>query len=318
MVTPVPAPCALLIAPPAHVALEFAPLELVPLAIPAALYARRARTLAARERPVPRWRALCFGAGLVLIGAALVGLGPLSDEFLFAHMIEHLVIGDLAAILLVLGLTGPVLQPLLGIRPIDRLRVLALPAVALPLWALNLYVWHVPALYQGTLDNPPLHALEHALFVLCGCLMWMPVLGPLPVSERWNDAWRLAFTVAVRTVGEALGLFLLVTGTVLYPAYGASERLNGIAPLTDQALAGVIMIGEGLLVTLVVISWLFLRASREADELQGLLDIAEAQGLDVDRARLERAVRSGQGPHLAERLRDEARGAEDPGPGGEG
>jgi putative membrane protein len=304
---------ALLIPPPAHVELELVPLELLPLLIPAALYARRARTLSARGRPVPRWRAFSFAAGLVGIAVALVGLGPLSDEFLFAHMIEHLAIGDLAAVLLVLGLTGPLLQPLLTTRPIDRLRILAHPAIALPLWAVNLYLWHVPALYEATLRSDPLHLLEHVLFVFCGCLVWMPVVGPLPVSERWNDSWRLAYTVAVRTVGEALGLFLLVVGTVLYPVYGSSELLHGISPLTDQALAGVIMIGEGLFVTLAVISWLFLRASREADELQGLLDIAEAQGLDVDRARLERAVRSGQGPHLAERLLHGDRGGEDPG-----
>jgi cytochrome c oxidase assembly factor CtaG len=55
-------------------------------------------------------------------------------------MVEHLLIGDLAAILLVLGLTGPVLQPILAIKPLDKLRALAHPAVALPLWAIDLYV----------------------------------------------------------------------------------------------------------------------------------------------------------------------------------
>ena len=61
---------------------------------------------------------------------------------------EHLLIGDIAALLLVLGLTGPLLQPILAIRCFNRLRALAHPLVALPLWALNLFLWHIPALYQ--------------------------------------------------------------------------------------------------------------------------------------------------------------------------
>ena len=71
--------------------------------------------------------------------------GNLSDELFAAHMAEHLVIGDLGALLLVLGLTAPVLAPVLRIRFFDRLRILAHPLVAFPLWAVNLYLWHLAA-----------------------------------------------------------------------------------------------------------------------------------------------------------------------------
>ena len=64
-------------------------------------------------------------------------------------MVEHLLLGDIATLLLVLGLTGPLLQPILAIRVFDRLRILAHPLVAFPLWALNFYVWHIPALYDA-------------------------------------------------------------------------------------------------------------------------------------------------------------------------
>src|SRR3954452_5677259 len=108
-----------------HVGATLAPLELLPLLIAAALYAKRSMTLADRGRPVPLWRALCFAAGLLLIALALVS--PISDaaeELVIAHMIEHLLIGDVASLLLVLGLTGPLLQPILAIRLFDRLRIL--------------------------------------------------------------------------------------------------------------------------------------------------------------------------------------------------
>src|SRR6266550_3922025 len=124
-----------------------AALQLAPLALLTAAYAHRARTLAAGGQAPPRWRQACFYGGAALIFATLTGLGEPSQEQLYTHMIEHLLLGDVAALLIVLGLTGPLLAPVLRVRAIDRLRVLVHPAVAFPLWALNLYVWHIPALY---------------------------------------------------------------------------------------------------------------------------------------------------------------------------
>jgi putative membrane protein len=142
------------------------PLQLAPPLAIAVAYALRARTLALEGRPVEPWRQLVFAAGVTLILAALVSpLAHLGSELLVAHMAQHLVLGDLAALLLVLGLTGPLLQPLLAIRWLRWLRALAHPLVALPLWALSLYLWHVPALYQAALTSEPLHALEHASFL---------------------------------------------------------------------------------------------------------------------------------------------------------
>jgi len=156
----------------AHVAGVFAPLELVPLLVVAALYAKRSMTLADKGRPVPLWRQLCFASGLLVIVVALVSpIAHVGEELVIAHMVEHLLLGDVATLLLVLGLTGPLLQPILAIRFFDRLRVLAHPLVALPLWALNFYLWHIPALYDAAYGGAPVHALEHTCFIFFGCLM---------------------------------------------------------------------------------------------------------------------------------------------------
>src|SRR5438309_7389271 len=128
-------------------------IQLGPLVLLAALYGRRAQTLARDGHAVSRWRQASFYGGLATIAAALTGLGTLSDELLYAHMIEHLLLGDIAALLIVLGLTGPLLAPVLRVRFFDRLRVLAHPAVAFPLWALDLYLWHLPSLYQAALRH---------------------------------------------------------------------------------------------------------------------------------------------------------------------
>ena len=108
-------------------------------------------------------------------------------------MAQHLVVGDIAALLIVLGLTGPLLQPLLAIKAIDRLRVLTHPLIALPLWAASLYIWHIPALYQAALSNEAVHALQHACFIGFGILMWMPLVGPLPVPSWFGIGPKLGY-----------------------------------------------------------------------------------------------------------------------------
>ena len=115
----------------------------------------------------------------------------LSDQLLMAHMAEHLLIGDIAALLLVLGMTGPLIAPLLRNPVIARLRVLAHPVVAIVLWAVNFYVWHSPYLYQAALRHDALHALEHATFLIFGMAVWMALLGPLPKPPWFNNAARL-------------------------------------------------------------------------------------------------------------------------------
>jgi cytochrome c oxidase assembly factor CtaG len=297
--------------PSAHFEPEFAPLELLPLLVPALLYWWRAADLAERGRPVPVWRQASFACGLLMIALSLVGLGELSDQLLWPHMLEHLLIGDLAAILLVLGLTRPLLQPILAIKPFDRLRVLAHPAVALPLWAIDLCVWHLPVLYEGTLTSPPLHALEHAMFIFFGCVMWMPVLGPLPTPAWFNAGWKVIYVIGVRLVNAVLGNVFIWSGAVFYPAYNAGDAAHGISPLTDQGIAGSIMMGEGMLVTLAVLTWAFLKWAADTTERQRLLDLAEARGVELDEARAARAVAAGQAKHLEERLKQ----AEPPAPG---
>src|SRR5437016_4597536 len=109
----------------AHVAGAFAPVQLVVPGVAAVAYAVRARTLAREGRPVSAARQWCFHGGLLLIVVTLFSpVGHISDELLAAHMAEHLLIADLGALLLVLGLTGPLLAPVLRIRAIDRLRAL--------------------------------------------------------------------------------------------------------------------------------------------------------------------------------------------------
>ena len=289
--------------PIAHVSGAFAPLELAPLLLTAVLYAKRSMTLAERGRPLPLWRQVCFAFGLLLIAVALVSpISDAADELVIAHMVEHLMLGDIATLLLVLGLTGPLLQPILAIRFFDRLRILTHPLVAFPLWALNFYFWHIPALYDAAYGGAPVHALEHATFIFFGCLMWMPIFGPLPKPEWFTAAWKVGYVIAVRFAGAILGNVLMWSGSVLYPIYGKGERFWGISPITDQSTAGAIMMVEGTFLALGVLAWIFLEVAREGTERQRLLELAEERGFVLDERRAQRAVAAGHGARLEERI----------------
>ncbi len=283
--------------------------QLGPLAILGLLYARRAQTLAADDHPVPGWRQACFYGGFVVIGAALTSLGAASQDLLWVHMIEHLLLGDIAALLIVLGLTGPLLAPILRIKLFDRLRALSHPAIAFPLWAIDLYTWHIPLFYQAALRHSGVHALEHAMFLGFGINMWMCLFGPLPTPSWFGNLGKLIYIVAVRLAGTVLGNIFLWSGTVFYPYYLKGDAHFHISPLADQNIAGAIMMVEESILTLGLFCWLFLRTARESEERQDLLDYANARGLELSDARAARAVAAGRGGELRQRL--QAR-AEDP------
>jgi putative membrane protein len=291
---------------PAHVAGAFVPIEVVPLTVAAVLYWHRAMVLSWDDRPVPRRRQLSFGAGLVTIAIALFSpIGHISDELVIAHMAEHLLLGDIATLLLVLGLTRSLLQPILAIRIFNRLQVLTHPAVALPLWAVNLFFWHVPPIYQDAYGAAPIHALEHTTFLFFGCLMWMPIFGPLPKPAWFGAGWKVAYVIAVRFVGAILGNVLMWSGTVLYPVYAAGEHYWNVSPQADQSTAGALMMVEGTFVALGVLAWVFFEVAREGIEKQRLLDLAYERGIDLDESRARRAVAAGHGALLEERLERE-------------
>jgi putative membrane protein len=287
-----------------------AALQLGPLLLIAVLYARRVRTLAGTTHPVPGWRQACFYGGFVTIAAALTSLGSASQDLLYMHMVEHLLLSDIAALLIVLGLTGPLIAPILKIRLFDRLRVLAHPAIAFPLWTIDLYVWHIPALYQAALHHSAVHALQHAMFLGFGINMWMCLFGPLPMPRWFGNLGRLVYIVAVRLAGTVLGNIFLWSGTVFYPFYNPGDAMHHISPLADQNIAGAVMMVEESFLTLGLFCWLFLRAAREGEERQDLLDYAQLHGLELSEARAARAVAAGRGAELRRRLEGRAETAE--------
>ncbi len=263
------------------------PLQLAPIVLIAAAYAMRARTLARRDQPVAGWRLGLFTLGIVLLLVAVASpIAEIGESELFAsHMLQHLLLGDLAPLCLLAGLTGPLLRPLLALPGVMRLRVLSNPFVALPIWAANLALWHVPSVYQAALDSSAVHALEHVSFFTAGVVLWLPVLETLPAPEWFGTGAKLGYIVGVRLVGTVIGNVFIWGGAPFYDVYDRGDEYLGLSPQADQSLAGSLMMLEGSIVTIVAIAWLFLRMAQEGEIRQQLLE----SGIDERTAR--RAVR---------------------------
>jgi len=266
--------------PPVHASSPEAGWSVDPTLVAAALlvsllYLRRAGRLGRSGRGVPLWRQVSFHAGVAIALLALISpLDTIGESGLFSvHMLQHIALGEIAPLFILVGLSGPILRPLLAWPWVRRLRRLMHPLVALPLWALNLYLWHLPAFYEAALEHPALHAFEHGCFFTAGLVMWGALLEPLPGPGWFGSAQKAAYVLVVRALGCAiLGNIFIWAGTPFYPFYAPGEREWGIAALTDQQVGGAVMFIWGALITVCLFSWLFLRWVREAELRQSLLE----------------------------------------------
>jgi putative membrane protein len=279
--------------PPPALTWSFEPLQTVPTVLIALLYWSRARRLAQEGRPVPGWRRFVFWIGIGLVVIALNSpvdrLGE--NNFFFLHMTQHVILGDLAPLCFVAGMTGQLLRPVLALRVVERLRVLAHPLIALPLWAVDLYVWHIPFLYDAALHHDSVHALEHFGFFTCGCLMWEPVVETLPGPAWFGTGMKLGYIAVVRLLETILGNIFIWSSSAFYTVYQHPPQW-GITPVHDLNLGGIVMMAEGSVVTLAALVWLFLRLAAEGETRQRLLE----QGLDP--RQVHRAVRYGRAKDL--------------------
>lgn len=268
--------------------------ELVVSIVAVVLYAVRASQLGAR---LPRWRALCFLTGIVVLTLASSSpIDPIGEDGMFwVHMLQHVLIGDLAALLLVLGVTGPILQPVLKMRWVQALHRLTHPAAAFVLWTVLLVGWHVPVAYQAALEHSWVHGIEHISFLTAGLVMWSPIIESLPAPEWFGSGAKLLYLTGVRSIDAIVANAFWWAGTAFYPRYEVTAPIWGLDPVQDQGYAGTVMMMWTGTSTLIVSALLFFRMAREGELRQDLIE----RGLDP--VAVKRAVRYGRGEALARR-----------------
>ena len=238
---------------------------------------RAVRILAARGYQVPALQQIAWFGGLALMGVAL--LSPLDSlgetDLLSAHMAQHLLIADLSAPLLVIGLRSPVYAFLLPralfaeMARARRLRALfrflKQPWIAAPIWVLTLYGWHLAFAYEAALRSPVLHALQHQTFIAASLLVWVSVLEPARRRVP-GELWKIAHIVGVRLAGMFLGMAFVIVQTPIYEGfYGERALAHGLTPTEDQQIAGGLMLAIDFAVMIGALVFFFFRAAADAD-----------------------------------------------------
>jgi putative membrane protein len=179
---------------------------------------------------------------LVLVASLLSPLDTISDEFLFsAHMVQHLFLAALWPPLVLAATPGWLVRPVFrhpALGPIASF--LTYPAVGLVLFNFDVYVWHLPALYNATLQYLPIHILEHLTFMAFGLLNWWPVLSPAE-EQRLNYPLQVLYLFLDGMLMMVLGIVFTFSPIVFYTAYDSAPRLWGISLGTDQQIGGLIM-----------------------------------------------------------------------------
>jgi cytochrome c oxidase assembly factor CtaG len=205
-----------------------------------------------------RDRALAAAAALVLVLAAFVTeLQPLATHtFLWAHLLQNVVLAEWAPALLVLAI------------PEDKLRNVRIPMLpALAVWLGTYYVWHLPVIYDAALRRPHtlLHA-EHLTYLLAGVAVWWPVIrGDQPSGVK------ALYLFAAFVLASPLGLLLALIPRAIYPFYVHATRTWGPRPLADQQIAGVTMALEQAAVFFAVFAVYLMRFFREEQREPELL-----------------------------------------------
>jgi cytochrome c oxidase assembly factor CtaG len=183
--------------------------------------------------------------------------GYADDYLLSAHMLEHVLIGDVAPALALVAVRGPLTffllpQPVLrGFARLGPLRAflgfLLRPWVTFCVWVATTAAWHVPAAYDYAVEHEHVHDLEHLSFVVAGTLLWAQLVDPARRGAL-TAAGRILYAWAIFLVGMAATHVVLLDSRAHYPHYADQPtRVLGLSPVADQHWAAWVMTIEELL-----------------------------------------------------------------------
>ncbi len=267
------------------------PLLLVVVAV-AILYASAVRRLASRGRDWPRQRSAAFAAGLLVIAFATQSGFAEYDTVLFSlHIVQHLLLGMIAPVLLVLG--APVT---LALQASDRrvrfrlLRVLHSRPVSVLTHPLLVWLWfggtlvvlYFTDLYALSLRNPWVHGLLHVHFVVAGCLFMGYAIGVDPMPRTFGYGARMLFVAVALPFHAFLGVALLGQRQVVASGwYTRNAPTWATNPLADQRLGAGILWAFGELFGLVALGIVLYRWMRHDEAVAARFDRVAVAGLDV-------------------------------------
>jgi putative membrane protein len=217
--------------------------------------------------PPSPWRILSFCAALAVLLLSLNGpMHELSDYYLFSvHMLQHLVLTLVFPPLLLAGIPGWLLQPVLSRPSVLRVaRLLTRPWVAAPLFSVAIAVWHLGPYYDLMMRDHEVHIFTHLMFMVTATLMWWPVMSPVPELPRLPPGLGMLYLFLVGIPMQLVAALITFADSALYPWYASAPRMWGLTPVDDQKLGGLLMWVPGNLYLFGAIGVLFFRWAKES------------------------------------------------------
>jgi cytochrome c oxidase assembly factor CtaG len=253
------------------IAWSFEPSVLLGVAVLALLYLKAWRRARGPGEPHPPGvgRLALFAGGLGVVLVALVSpVDVLGQQLLLMHMAQHILLLDIAPILMILGLTKGLLRPVTRrIHAIERRAgFFAHPAFAVAAYVGFMWLWHIPSMYDAALRYPNVHALEHLCFAAAGSLYWWHLLSPIRSRMRLGGLGPILYMVVTKLLVGILGIALAFAPHAFYPYYEHHPHYWGLSPTEDQNLAGLLMALEQSIVMGVALVYLFVRMLGESEQ----------------------------------------------------
>lgn len=250
-----------------------------------ALVVLLATTLIAAVRrtrpPRPHSMAYAVSAIAVVVLAIASPVAGLAQGGMFAaHMVQHVLIGAIAPLLVLLALPRAVPG---GPRDGRRvLRVLLNPVVAFLVWTASTVLWLVPWVHHQVYVHQSAWIAQQVSFFAFGIAMWAPITERLTPAPRWFGTWaKSLYMLGVWSVGLTLANMYWFAGSAFYPSHTAAADAWGLSPLQDQANAATVMMATHCLLAFGAIAILFFRQAREDGLGQRLIEA----GVDAEKVR---------------------------------
>ena len=244
------------------------PSTVIGLLVLAAIYIIRAAQ-AGPDQSLSGTRKLSFFASLFVIFAALNGpIHDLSDNYLFSgHMVQHLLLTMLMPPLMLYGVPGWMLRPLLRNRVLQAIaNRITRPIACYLIFNIVIAGWHIPAMYNAAMESHDIHILEHLMFMGAAVLMWWPLASQLPELPRLAYPGQMLYSFLMTLPMSVVAIYIVMADTVLYPFYSSAPRIMKLSPMEDQLLGGLIMWVPGGLIFMIIMTVVFFKwASRGED-----------------------------------------------------
>lgn len=246
------------------------PLSLVALCLEVVsifLYLKAVATLKAKGRSWPIMRTVSFMGGILVVFIATgSGFASYDDTVFTIHVLQHLMLMNLAPIFI--ALSAPITLLLQASRKSVQTKAikflhsklisfLTFPVFAWLLSYTTMYVYFLTPVYQLSIEHPLFHDYTHFHFLIAGMIFWTTLIGIDPVRWKMSYGAKLAYLLLGIPFNTFLGIALTSVRTSISPAH----------TLTDVHIGGALLWILGEVFTIAGLAIIFFQWARHEERI---------------------------------------------------